>query len=299
MRALVTGATGFIGRALLQRLDHPIILTRNPDRARQQLPGVEAWIWHPPERAVCPEAFRDIRAIFHLAGESIAGARWNEAQKKRIRDSRVDGTRNLLSTLEVLPVRPAVLVCASAIGYYGDRADAVLDEQAPPGSDFLANVCREWEAEADRARGLGMRVVSVRIGVVLGKGGGALARMVPVFRAGLGGRLGSGRQWMSWIHIDDLITVLLKAAEDTRLAGPLNAVAPQPVRNADFTRALASALGRPAFLPAPRLALRLALGEVASSLLGSQRVVPKRLLEAGYTFLYPELGAALKQIVGN
>jgi hypothetical protein len=297
VKALVTGATGFIGRRLLPWLKWPVVLTRNPERARTALTNVEVHRWEPEAAPPPAEAFRGVDTVFHLAGESVAAGRWSAARKQRIRDSRVLGTRHLLAALASLKERPALLVCASAIGYYGDRGDETLDEETLPGNDFLAGVCKEWEAEANRAAELGIRVVTPRLGLVLGKGGGALERMLTPFRLGLGGRLGSGRQWMSWIHIDDLIGLLLYAGP-RHISGPMNAVAPNPVTNREFTRELARALRRPAIFPVPEFALKLAFGEMAGVLLASQRVVPAVAQRTGYRFQYPELADALREIVG-
>ena len=298
MKALVTGATGFIGRRLLPRLKWPAALTRDPERAGTALANVEIHRWEPEAGPPPTDAFRGVDTVFHLAGESVAAGRWSAARKQRIRDSRVLGTRHLVAALAALKERPAVLVSASAIGYYGDRGDEALDEDALPGNDFLAGVCKDWEAEANRAAELGIRVVTPRIGIVLGKGGGALEKMLTPFRLGLGGRLGSGRQWMSWIHIDDLIALLLYAGP-RHISGPMNAVAPNPVTNREFTRELAGALHRPAIFPVPEFALKLAFGEMAGVLLASQRVVPAVAQRTGYRFQYPELADALREIVAG
>lgn len=298
MKALVTGATGFIGQRLLPWLKWPVVLTRNPERTGTALANVELHRWEPEAAPPPAEAFRGVDTVFHLAGESVAAGRWSAARKQRIRDSRVLGTRHLVAALAALKERPAVLVSASAIGYYGDRGDEVLDEDALPGNDFLAGVCKEWEAEANRAAELGIRVVTPRIGLVLGKAGGALERMLTPFRLGLGGPLGPGRQWMSWIHIDDLIGLLLYAGP-RHISGPMNAVAPNPVTNREFTRELARALRRPAIFPVPRFALRLALGEMAGVPLASQRVMPAIAQRTGYRFQYPRLADALREILAG
>ncbi|SRR5579884_361612 len=300
MRALVTGATGFIGRRLLSELERPVVLTRDPDRARSLLGAdVQALHWEMEAGPPTPDCFRGVDVVFHLAGESIGEGRWTAEKKKRITSSRVHGTRHLVSGIEAAHPRPAVLVSASAIGYYGDRGEEILDESAPPGGDFLAQVCQAWEAEAARARSLGVRVVAPRIGVVFGKGGGALARMLLPFKLGLGGRLGSGRQWISWIHLDDLAGLLLHAARKPEIDGPMNAVSPGAVTNRQFTRTLAAVLKRPAVFPVPAPLLRLALGEFASVLLASQRVTPRVALETGYRFRYPSLEDALRNAAGN
>jgi uncharacterized protein (TIGR01777 family) len=237
----------------------------------------------------------DVQAVVSLAGTSVASGRWTAKRKESIRRSRVDGTRMLVEAMAALPGdrRPRILLSASAVGYYGDRGEELLTEESPPGAGFLADVCRAWEAEARAAERLGVRTVLVRTGVVLGRGGGALERLLPVFRLGLGGRVGSGSQWMSWIHLDDLIELWTFALHRGEMRGPLNAVAPQPVTNADFTATLARVLARPALLPAPAIALRIALGEMADVLLQSQRVSPRAAENLGCSFRHRELGAAL------
>jgi len=297
MRALITGATGFIGRRLLRHLDGAVVLTRNPERAKRTLgSGVTAIAWDAESGPPPAAAFEGVNAVFHLAGEPVAGGRWTGERKRRIRDSRVLGTRNLVAALEALPQRPTVMVAASAVGYYGDRGDEALDENSPAGNGFLAETCVEWEREAARASALGMRVVNPRIGIVLGEKGGALDKMLPPFRLGIGGRLGSGRQWMPWIHLEDVTALLLHLAR-APVSGPVNAVAPQAVTNAEFTRALARVLRRPAIVPVPAFALRLALGEMGAVLMHSQRVLPRRALDSGYRYRYPELDAALQAAV--
>lgn len=297
MRALITGATGFIGQRLLQQIHEPVVLSRDPEKVRRQCPGAETFIWDPMAGPPPAEAFRGVEAVFHLAGEPVAEGRWTAAKKQRIMDSRKIGTANLVKALEQLSERPRVLVSASAVGYYGDRGDETLDEHAAPGNDFLARVCLEWEQAAQHAASLGVRVVNPRIGIVLGAGGGALAKMLPPFKLGLGGRLASGKQWMPWVHLDDLIGLFLHAASRSELSGPLNAVAPNPATNGEFTRALAAALHRPAFLPAPGPLLKLAVGEFAEVLLASQRVVPRVAEQTGYRYQYPELAEALRAIL--
>ena len=297
MKALVTGATGFVGSELLNRLEEAVVLSRNADRTRSVL-GVQAFDWVPVQGLPPQAAFDGVDTVFHLAGDPVAQGRWTSAKKARIRTSRVLGTRNLVDRLATLERRPKSLISASAVGFYGFRGDTLLDEDASPANSFLSDVCREWEQEAQRAEDLGIRVVSVRIGIVLGHGG-ALASMLPIFRLGVGGRLGNGRQWMPWIHVDDLIGLMLLAATDSRIQGAINGVAPNPVTNREFTRQLARSLHRPALFPAPALALRLALGEFASVLLSSQRVVPGVAASAGYTYKYPELDMALEAILNQ
>ncbi len=300
MRALVTGATGFVGRRLLGSLANPVVLSRDPARARRALgEGVEAYGWEPEAGPPPTEAFRGVEAVFHLAGESVAEGRWTAAKKERIRNSRVRGTHNLVAALQSLRERPRVLVSASAVGYYGDRGDQILEESAGPGSDFLAGVCREWEGAAQGASSFGVRVVTARFGLILGEQGGALAKMLTPFRLGLGGRLGSGRQWMPWIHIDDVVGIVLHAAGNNEISGAVNTMAPEPVTNRVFTQTLAAVLRRPAIFPAPAPALRLALGEMASALLlVSQRAVPRVAEKTGYRFRYPALEEALRAAVG-
>lgn len=294
MRALVTGATGFIGRSLVRSLERPVVLTRRPDPAKKILGDVEAICWEPESGPPTRQAFRGVDTVFHLAGEPVAEGRWSSAKRDRIRDSRVLGTHNLVTALESLQERPRVLVCASAVGIYGSRGDEILDETSKPGEDYLAEVCQAWEEEAHGADPLGVRVVTARIGIVLGQGGGALKKMLLPFKLGLGGRLGSGRHWMPWVHLEDLIGLLHHAAMTDEISGAMNAVSPAPVTNNEFTRTLAAALHRPALFPAPEFALRWALGEVASVLLASQRVVPKVAGKTGFQFRYPALKGAIR-----
>ncbi len=296
MRALITGGTGFIGRYLIKRLARPVVLGRDPDRIRRELGDVEASRWN-ARSPLDPELFTGVDTVFHLAGEPIASGRWDTEKKERIRKSRVEGTRLLVDALGRTADPPATLICASAIGYYGSRGDEILSESSPAGHDFLAGVCREWEEEAQRAEGFGVRVVSLRIGVVLGPDGGALEKMLPPFRLGLGGRLGSGRQYMSWIHRDDLVGLLLYAADNGTLRGPVNAVAPHPLTNREFTATLARVLHRPALLPVPAFILKMMLGDFADVLLGSQRVIPEKAQKAGFPFAHPRLDETLAGLV--
>ncbi|MEE8141772.1 MAG: TIGR01777 family oxidoreductase [Planctomycetota bacterium] len=295
MRALVTGATGFIGKGLVDELKEPVVLSRSPERARALLGDLEIYPWDAALGPPPQEALRDVEVVFHLAGEPLVGRRWNPELKQRLKSSRVLGTQHLVDSLRELTHKPRVLVSASAIGFYGTRGADLLDESAKPGDDFLSGICVEWEGAAQEA--VGLRTVQARIGIVLGSDGGALPQMLTPFKLGVGGCLGSGRQWMSWIHHRDLVALLLHMARNDSLSGPVNAVAPTPVTNREFTRTLAAALHRPALVPVPKLALRLALGEVAEFILASLRVVPNRALDTGFEFQYPQLGEALEEIL--
>jgi uncharacterized protein (TIGR01777 family) len=295
LRVAVTGASGLIGAALVERLrrdGHTAIrLVRHDPRAADEVR------WDPATGAMDASALEGTDAVVHLAGESVAQP-WTEAKKRAIRESRVDSTRHLADTLARRSHPPRVLVCASAVGIYGSRGDEVLHEGSAAGSDFLAGVGREWEAASGPATRVGIRVVKLRLGVVLSPRGGALAAMLLPFRMGVGGRVGSGRQWMSWISLDDAVGVVMRAIADDELSGPVNAVA-GAVRNSEFARALGQALARPAILPAPAFALKLVYGGemVDSTLLASQRAEPRRLQEAGHRFLHPELPDALRAVL--
>lgn len=299
MKALITGATGFVGRRLVARLPDCVVLARDVARAKAILGDVNAYPWDASHCPPPPEALRGVETIFHLAGEPLAEGRWTSAKKQRIRDSRVFPTRNLIEAVMRAGFRPRTLVSASAIGYYGSRGDESLDEQSAPGHDFLAEVCQHWEDEANRGRDAGLRVVTVRTGVVLGRGGGALQRMLTPFKLGVGGVLGDGRQWMSWIHMDDLVNLLLFLAENPTIEGPVNGVSPTPVTNREFTKTLAAALHRPALFPVPKLAVRVAFGEVADVLFASQRVLPRAAQSHGFEYRFPTLVGALEEILAK
>ncbi len=299
MRVLVTGATGFVGPHVLKLLDRPVVLSRNAAKAKQSLAkyGVSAaYDWDPMSGLPPAEAFDGIDAVIHLAGDPVASRRWNSEKKQAIRESRVQGTRNLVEALRRLQNRPPVLVSASAVGWYGSRGDQIQDETAPAADDFLAEVCESWEREARAAADLGMRVAMVRVGVVLGKEGGAIEKMLMPFKLGVGGPLGNGKQWMPWIHVDDMAAMFVHAAEKPQVSGPINGVAPHSATNKEFTKALATALHRPAILPTPYFALRLMIGEFAQVLFASQRVVPKVAMDSGFQFRYPTIREAMEAI---
>ncbi len=292
MRIAVTGATGLVGAALVTALradGHEVWrLERTPDDAAYDV----LWRSADADFRFAPTARWD--AVVHLAGAPVAEKRWTDAAKRAIADTRGAMTRRLVTALAALPEPPSVFISASAVGFYGDGGDTVLGEASPSGGGFLAEVCRDWEAAAAEARAAGMRVVSLRIGVVLAAEGGMLARLVPIYRWGGGGRVGDGRQWLSWIHRADLLTLLRQCLTDDRLSGPINAVSPQPVRQADFAAALGHALHRPALVPTPAFAVRLAFGALADEvLLAGQRVVPERLQALGFAWRYPDLASAL------
>jgi uncharacterized protein len=292
-RILVSGVSGPIGKALLPELrkrGHVIRLVRG------RVMGNDEISWNPAQ-ALPPEQVAGFDVVIHLAGETIVG-RWNAAKKARIRDSRVQGTRNLVEGLLNATQRPRVFVCASAIGYYGNRGDETLREDSPSSSDFLAEVCREWETATQPATNAGIRTVNTRFGVILSRDGGALPKMLPPFRMGVGGRIGNGRQWMSWVHVADVVGAIEHALDNPSVTGPVNVVGPNPAMNAEFTRTLARALHRPAIFPMPAFAARLAFGEMGDALLlASQRVEPAKLVESGYQFRFPRLESALENIL--
>jgi uncharacterized protein (TIGR01777 family) len=303
MKVIVTGATGLVGRALVRSLlseGHNVTRLVRGGAQAFSAPGTKAVHWEPEKGAVDAKELEGHDAAVHLAGDPIAEGRWTEEKKKRIRESRVVGTRLLAETLAGLNKKPGVLVSASAIGFYGDRGGEVLREESASGEDFLSEVCREWEKATLAASQANIRVVHLRIGVVLSASGGALPKMLTPFKLGVGGRVGSGKQYMSWITLDDLVGIIKRALTDERLRGPINAVAPQSVTNEEFTKTLGSVLGRPTIFPVPAFAARLAFGEMADALLlSSARVEPARLTEAGYEFERPELEGALRHVLGK
>jgi uncharacterized protein len=301
LRVTVTGATGLLGPSLVSSLRERgaqvTVLTRDPARARERLGEVEAVAWELMGEPAPAAALAGRDAVVHLAGEPVA-QRWSAKAKQAIRDSRTLGTQNLIAGLAQVEQsegvqRPRTLVSSSAIGYYGARGEEPLDEEAPPGRDFLAEVCVAWEVAAAASVELGMRAVQVRTGVVLDRAGGALAKMLPPFRLGVGGPVAGGHQYMSWIHAQDVVGMMLAALEDERWSGPINATAPEPVTNRELSKALGAALGRPALLPVPGLALRAMYGEMAEIVTGGARVVPAKALVLGYEFAHPQLDEAL------
>lgn len=297
MKILVTGASGFIGSALvpfLARAGH--VVTRLTRRPGASPPGEPRW--DPATGAIDPTVIEGFDAVVHLAGEDISSGAWTREKKRRIRDSRVDGTSLLARALAGLARPPATLACASAIGYYGDRADERLDESSAPGTGFLASVCRDWEAAATPARSAGIRVTHLRFGVVLSPSGGALAKMLGPFRRGAGGPIGGGRQYVSWIALDDALAAIRHALVTRALDGAVNVASPNPVTQAEFAKTLGHALGRPTLLSVPGFAVKLVLGEMAGeTILASQRLTPARLLATGYAFEFPRLDAALRHLL--
>jgi len=305
MRVIITGGSGLIGRALARNLSQEgagaghdvVVLTRDPDRVGTLPAGVRAARWDGRTSEGWVSLLDTDSAIVHLAGESVAAGRWTAEKKRRICDSRLVSGAAVMAAIRAAPVRPRVLIQSSAVGYYGDHGDEVLPEETPPGDGFLAVVCQEWEASTAEAESLGVRRAVARTGVVLAREGGALPVMSLPFKMMIGGPLGDGRQWFPWIHVDDEVGALRFLLEREDARGAFNLTAPRPVTNRELTRTLARALRRPGFLPVPGFALRLALGEFAESILESQRVIPSRLLAAGYVFRQPELAPALHDLL--
>jgi uncharacterized protein (TIGR01777 family) len=303
MRIMVSGSSGFLGTAIADslaeqkhqvvRIVRPVTAAKNarPDRPQEVT-------WDPVAGQFGAAAAEEADALIHLAGASIADGRWSASRKKVIRTSRIDATRHLIGALSKLQTPPRIIVAASAVGYYGNRGDETLTEQSAPGNDFLAEACREWEAETARGAEFGARVVSLRFGIILAAHGGALPKMALPFKLGAGGRLGDGRQWMSWLTLAEVVNIVHFALANSQLAGPVNAITPNPVRNSEFTAVLAKTVHRPALFPAPAFALRLALGEMADGLLlASQRVIPSKLTNASYQFQQADLAGALANVL--
>ncbi len=299
MRILISGASGLVGTALIESLsvaEHEIVRLARSSRPA----GPDRIVWDPMAKEMDVALLEGFDVVVHLAGENIAGRKWSPAQKKRIRDSRVEGTSRLVNALKELQKPPRVFVMASAIGYYGNRGDEMLLESSNPGSGFLADITREWESAADVASDIGTRIVKLRIGVVLASSGGALSKMLLPFRLGLGGKFGSGRQYMSWVALDDLIGIIHYVIANDTVTGPVNAVSPLPVTNHEFAKTLGRVLHRPTIAAVPSFVLKLAAGEMADEMiLASARVIPQKLIESGYRFLYPDLEKALRFVLGR
>ncbi len=304
MKIVVTGATGFVGVKLIERLhalgDRIVVLARNSAKANRQFPqeffpNVEVVAYTPLVLGDWAKVISGSDAVINLAGEPLAGVRWTAQRKQEIRDSRVLTTKVLVEAIAQAEIKPKVLISGSAIGYYGTSADKSFDEYSGLGSDFLANICRDWEAAADVVTSLDVRLVKLRTGIVLGMGG-AIAKMLPIFQVGGGGKIGSGKQWFSWIHRDDLVELIIYALQNEQITGAINATAPEPVTNEGFTIAFAKAIKRPAFLPVPAAALILLFGEAATVLLDGQRVLPHKAKINKFNFQYPDIDSALGQI---
>lgn len=302
MHVVVAGGTGFIGRAVcreLLRAGHEVtVLTRDASRASGRVPqGVKVAQWSPEQSEELREVLSAKDAVINLSGESVAAQRWTPEFKQKLVDSRVNSTRALVQGIRSAEPRPKVLVNAGAVGIYGNRGEEELTESSPPGTGFLAELAIRWEQSADEARELGVRVVKLRIGIVLGEGGGALEKMLLPFRLFVGGPFGSGQQWFPWIHLDDVSGITLHALAHDTVDGAVNTVAPGIVRLGEFCKALGRVMGRPSWLPVPGFALRLVVGELGESMLWSQRVVPQAALQTGYAFRYPQVEQALRQVL--
>lgn len=299
---IMTGATGLIGSrlysALRKRGDRITVLTRNTDKAGTTFTDAESiLLWAPGVTGEWKSAIDGADAVVHLAGEPISEGRWTDEYKKRIHDSRVQGTREIVDAIGAAREKPELLLCVSAVGYYGDTKDTVVDENSPPGDDFLAQTCVDWENEARQATSHNVRVVIPRLGIVLAENGGALEKLLTPFKMFAGGPIGNGEQWFPWVHIDDVVGIFLHALEQESVTGELNAVSPDPLRNRDFAIALGEALGRPARFSVPAFIIKLAMGEFGETLLGGQRAQPVRTLESGYSFEYPTLKEALADLL--
>ena len=302
MKVLITGGTGFVGTQLTNRLiqegDEVTILTRSPKAPKGTAFGVYYLQGDPTQKGPWQDSIKDHDAIINLAGASIF-SKWTDAYKKLIRDSRMTTTRNLVEGIPAHSERKITLFSTSAVGYYGFHGDEELAEDAPPGSDFLARLAVEWEGEALKARDKGARVVITRFGIVLGEKGGALGQMIPLFKKFIGGPIGNGRQWFSWVHIKDLAEAFVFLMKHPEISGPVNLCSPNPLQNKDLAKALGKALHRPSFMPAPGFMIKLVLGEFGSVILEGQRVIPRRLLDSGFSFQYPNIDKALQNLMGR
>jgi uncharacterized protein len=298
MKVAITGATGFVGSKLVEKLlaqgDQVLVLTRNASNAQSKFPQAEVVQYRPLENGDWQQAIDGCDAVVNLAGEPIAEKKWTNEQKKIILDSREVGTQKIVAAIEQAHKKPQVLVNASAIGYYGVSETTTFDETSPAGNDFLAEICQKWEAAAQKTS---VRSVILRFGIVLGNGGGALAKMLPVFKMFMGGPIGSGNQWFSWVYVDDLVTMILMALQDSSMSGTFNATAPQPVRMKEFCLQLGAVMTRPSWMPVPGFVLETMLGEGATVVLDGQQVLPKALLDRGFAFQYSELPVALKACI--
>lgn len=298
MKVVVTGATGFVGKVLVRQLldsnNEVIVLTRNVAKAALLLGSkCQYHQWSDTNSLPPVEAFEGTDAVINLMGETIS-ERWTEEHKKRVYDSRIVSTRRLIEAIEKTQKKPKAFVSTSAIGIYGDRGSEDIKESSSQADDFLARVCKDWEAEANKAIQIGLRVAIIRVGVVLGRGGGALAKMLPIFKLGGGGPVGSGKQYMSWIHVEDIASMFIEAAKNDSMSGAFNGTAPYPATNADFSKTLGKVLRRPAFMPAPAFAMKIAFGEMSQILLGGAKVLPERFQQQKFRYRYPTLEIALK-----
>ena len=302
MKILITGGTGFVGSQLTSRLikdNHEVtILTRSLKGAKGSSPGISYLEGDPTKKGPWQEAIKNHEALINLAGASIF-SKWTEEHKKAIRESRVNTTQNIVEGVPPQSQKQFTLFSTSAVGYYGFHGDEALVEESPPGNDFLARIAVEWEGEALKAREKGARVVITRFGIVLGEKGGALGQMIPLFEKYIGGPIGSGKQWFSWVHIKDLAEAFAFLLKHPEISGPVNVCSPNPVRNKDLAKALGKALHKPSFIPAPGFMIKLVLGEFGTVILEGQKVIPRRLLESGFTFQYPDIDAALQKIIGQ
>jgi uncharacterized protein (TIGR01777 family) len=302
MKILVTGATGFVGQRVVKQLtdggDQVVVLTRNIAKGALYFGNkCQYFMWSDTATLPPKEAFDGVDAVINLMGEGIADKRWDEGQKKKIYDSRIVATSNLIEVIKGLSKKPSAFISASAVGIYGNRGDEEINESSTTADDFLSRICKDWEQAASKAKDLGLRTAIIRIGVVIGKDGGALKKMLPIFKLGAGGPVGSGKQYMSWIHVDDIAGMFVRAAKDSSLEGIFNGTSPYPARSKDFARELGKVLHRPAFAPAPALALKLVFGEMSQVLLDGQKVLPVKFKENKFSYRYPTLEMALTESI--